>query len=145
MTRSNSAFISGVLALFACSAIFAACPAAKTCVAWPGITQYTDGTQIAPTRDITYSVLNGAKGGPYSSIAQKVGKPGVSQNIELPRVVNPSLCFVLTATAESPDKSTPPKLSVLTSEQSAEVCATAAPPPPPAPPPRAPVPRIVPR
>lgn len=100
--------------------VHAACPVGLTCLSWQGDGHYTDNTAIPSNFVVVYTVLYGVKGGPYTALAGYNGGPSqaMSTNIQTPPY--PKTCFVVTATADTPDSTG--KLSKQTSAASPEAC-----------------------
>lgn len=115
------------ISLLAAGAVHAACPAGMTCLSWVGDGNYTDGKAIPTNYVVTYTVMYGAKGGPYTALGGYNGGPKAALAVTVPTPPKPKLCFVVTATALTPQvdkdgKPLPEKPA--TSALSGEACDT---------------------
>ena len=109
------------LMLAVCAGIAqAACPVGVTCLSWQGDGHYTDNTAIPANFVVVYTLLYGVKGGPYTALAGYNGGPTQAMNTNIQTPPYPKSCFVVTATADTPDSTG--KLSKQTSAASSEVC-----------------------
>lgn len=120
-------YVGAILLLLVCS-VAAACPGGQTCLSWKGDGSYTDDKPIPSTFVVTYTVWNGAKGGPYTTLYAYNGAPTQVMSVQFKEPVQPKTCFVVTATADSPDDKG--VLKPATSAYTAEVCDKVAPPAP---------------
>lgn len=113
-------------ALLACVGVQAACPANQTCLHWVGNPTDTAGVALPTVHPVTYTVLNGPKGGPYVSLAAYNGGPSQTFDVQITTPPAPKTCFVVTATAYTAGAT-----AATTSAASAEACDAPSPPPPP--------------
>lgn len=121
-------YVGAILLLLVCSVSHAACPAGQTCLGWTGDGGYTDGKPIPADYTVTYTVWNGAKGGPYATLFAYNGSPTQVMQVSFAQPPLAKRCFVVTATALTPD--TTGKLTAQTSAYSGETCSKVAPPAP---------------
>lgn len=108
------------LLLLVCGAVHAACPSNQTCLSWIGDGHYTDDKVIPADFVVTYTVLYGVKGGPYLALRGYNGAPTQTFNVQFATPASPKLCFVVTATADTPDSAG--TLSKQISTPTAELC-----------------------
>lgn len=110
-----------LLLLALCCNAAIACDTGMTCVSWTGITQYTNSKPIDATLDVTYTLMHGVKGGPYSAVAAYNAKPSTTRMDVIVPTPAKGTCFVIAATVPG----------VAASSQSAEGCKPAVTQPPP--------------
>lgn len=122
MKTMTMRILSSLIMLAVAAVAHAACPAGMTCLSWVGDGNYTDNKPIPSTFVVTYTVLYGAKGGPYTALAGYNGGPKAAMSVTVPTPPKPKLCFVVTATADTPDDKG--VLSKQTSALSPEACDT---------------------
>ncbi len=106
--------------LFVAGVAHGACLDGHTCLSWEGAGKYSDGANIPTAFVVTYTVWNGPKGGPYTTLYAYNGTPTQAMRAEFVQPPKAKLCFVVTATANTPDDSG--VLKPATSAYSGETC-----------------------
>lgn len=122
-------YLAGILLLLVCGVVQAAtCLANITCMSWKGDGRYTDNKLIPASIAVSYTVLNGPKGGPYVPLYAYNGSPTQAMSVQFATPAAPKLCFVMTATTFEPnDKGVIVKNTSVASAESCDKVALPAP------------------